>query len=84
MARMTLAQARDLIGWSTRRLAKEAGGSPSNIADLESTPPRNANPGFALVMAIIGAFQRGGLVGLKAEDIFAIHDESPVREGRAS
>ena len=70
---MTLAKARPdrLVDAASRQRGWDF---TSSIADLEADPPRNANPSFTLVMAIVGVFQRGGLTGLKPEDLFPVPD----------
>jgi transcriptional regulator with XRE-family HTH domain len=76
MSRMTLVDARRLIGWSQRRLAREAGETPTNIADIETG--RNARPAYALVMNIVNALRRGGLQGIQPEDIFPTDNRAEV------
>lgn len=78
MARMTLEEARRLLGWSARRLAREAGEHAANIADIEKG--RNERPAYALVMNIVTALRRGGLPGIKPEDVF---DFEPQPESKA-
>lgn len=68
MPKMTLNQARELLGWNRSELARKAGQSVSNIQDLEDGS--NRNPSFALVMQVIDALRRGGLKNLQPEDIF--------------
>lgn len=67
---MTLEQARKLLGWTQTRLAREAGEPISTVSDIETG--RNARPAYVVVMHIIRALQRGGLQGVKAEDIFPV------------
>lgn len=67
---MTLTDARTFLGWTLARLAQEVGTSVSVIHDLENG--RNGNPGYALVMRIVKALQRGGLPGLGPEDVFPV------------
>jgi transcriptional regulator with XRE-family HTH domain len=77
MSRMSLEDARRLLGWSLRRLAREADVHVSNIADIEKD--RNKRPAYELVMKIIGALRRGGLQGLQPEDLFPV--EQPATDG---
>lgn len=67
---MTLAQARELVGWTQTQLAREAGAAISTINDLENG--NNKNPGYQLVMRIVKALQRGGIAGVLPEDIFPV------------
>lgn len=76
MPRMTVAEARTLLGWSTDRLAKEADTAPANIRDIESG--RNANPAHALVVKVTRAIQRGGLNGVSVDDLFPVPDQKEV------
>ena len=69
MPKMTLVQARELLGWNRSELARKAGQPVHNIQDIEDG--RNANPSFALVMAIVEALRGGGLKKLQPEDIFS-------------
>lgn len=73
MAKLTLLEARGLLGWTQARLAEEAGLRTTAISDIETE--RTKNPGYSSVMKIIAALQRGGLQGLKADDIFPVVDE---------
>jgi transcriptional regulator with XRE-family HTH domain len=68
MHKMSLTQARELLGWSQSQLSREAGLNNSAVRDIERK--RIRRPAYASVMAIVTALQRGGLTGLKAEDIF--------------
>lgn len=70
MPKMTLAEARGVLGWTQTKLATEAAAGVSTINDLENGA--NKNPGYALVMRIIGALRAGGLVGLNPEDVFPV------------
>lgn len=70
MSQMTLVTARELLGWTQSRLAREADEHVSNIRDLENGV--NQNPSYALVMRVINALKRGGLNGLSPEDIFPV------------
>lgn len=67
---MNLKEARQMLGWTLDRLAQEAGTTTSNIHGIEIG--RNRNPGYVLVMRIVSALRRGGLAGLKPEDIFPV------------
>lgn len=69
---MTLTEARTFLGWTLQKLATEAGTGPSVIHDIESG--RNRNPGYALVMRIVKALQRGGVPGLTPEDVFPVEE----------
>jgi transcriptional regulator with XRE-family HTH domain len=73
MPRMTVTEARGLLGWSTERLAKEADTAPANIRDIESG--RNANPSHLLVIKIARAIQRGGLNGVSVDDLFPVPEQ---------
>lgn len=80
---MTLETARQMLGWSQVRLAKEAGERTSAIFDLEAG--RSKKPSYILVMRIFKALQRGGLRGVKVEDIFPVPDPpKPSRKGANS
>lgn len=72
MAKLTLLEARNLLGWTQARLADEAGLRTTAISDIETE--RTKNPGYLSVMKIVAALQRGGLQGLKADDIFPVTD----------
>lgn len=76
MATITLDTARRLLGWTQANLAAKSGLKVTAISDLETG--RTESPGYATVMRIVGALRRGGLQGLKPEDIF------PVDEATAS
>lgn len=69
MPKMTLAAARELLGWNRSELARRSGQHVSNIQDIEDGS--NRNPGFATVMQIVGALRDGGLTNLQPEDIFS-------------
>lgn len=69
MPKMTLADARELLGWNRSELARKAGQSVSNIQDIEDGS--NKNPSFAVVMQIVGALREGGLKNVQPEDIFS-------------
>lgn len=77
MAKLTLLEARGLLGWPQARLAEEAGLRTTAISDIETG--RTKNPGYASVVKIVAALQRGGLQGLKAEDIFPVITDSEAR-----
>lgn len=70
MEKSPLANARELLGWTQSKLAEEAEVSVSAISELERGHYRN--PSFSLVMRVVAALQRGGLKGLKAEDLFSV------------
>lgn len=74
MAQMTLVKARELIGWTQSRLARESGESVSTIRDLEIGEIKR--PSYEVVMRVIAALRRGGLSRIAPEDIF------PVPTGR--
>lgn len=78
MAKLTLLDARGLLGWSQARLADEAGLRTTAISDIETG--RTKNPGYTSVMKIVAALQRGGLQGAKAEDIFPVVAEDSERQ----
>lgn len=83
MSRMSLEDARKLLGWSQVRLAKEAGERTSAVFDLESG--RNKRPAYILVMNIFRALQRGGLKGVSVEDIFPLPDPpTATKRGRTA
>lgn len=67
---MTLSAAREALGWTQTRLAKEVGVSVSTIHDLESG--HSKDPGYQLVMRVVQALKRGGLAGITAEDVFPV------------
>lgn len=75
---ITLTQARELLGWSQAKLADAAGEKVANIFDLENG--RNRRPSFALVMRVVAALQRGGLTGIKPEDLFQVDPLAPNEE----
>lgn len=75
---MTLGEARDLLGWTQTKLAEEAGEKVSTVNDIERG--RNQRPAYVVVMRIVQAIQRGGLPGVKPEDIFPV----PAVEAKAS
>jgi len=75
MSRLTVAEARKLLGWSPERLAKEAGTAPANIRDIEAG--RNANPSHVLVVKVTRAIQRGGLNGVSIDDLFPVPETNP-------
>ena len=79
MAKFTLIEAREMVGWTQTELAEAAGTAISTISDLERGG--NRNPGYALVMRIVGALQRGGMKGLKPEDVFPV--PADANEGAA-
>lgn len=81
MAKLTLLDARTLLGWTQARLASEAGIKTTAVSDIESG--RTTNPGYSTVARLIRALQGAGLQGLKTEDIFSIDDEVKD-EARAS
>ena len=81
---MELEQARKLLGWTQGKLAAEAdkvaqragekagtitGGT---ISDIELG--RSLRPSYVLVMRIMQALHKGGLAGVKPEDIFPIDE----------
>jgi DNA-binding XRE family transcriptional regulator len=76
MAKMTLADARDMLGWTQTRLAREVGAPISTVHELETGA--NKNPGYALVMRVVKALQKGGLAGLEPEDIFPVVGGQPT------
>jgi len=77
VAKLTLLEARGLLGWSQGRLAEEAGLKTTAISDIETG--RTKNPGYSSVMRIVAALQRGGLVGLGLEDIFPVPEASEFK-----
>lgn len=77
MAKLSLVDARGLVGWSQNQLADESGVKSTLISAVETG--RTINPGYQSVMRIVIALQRGGLRGLKAEDIFAVPESDEVR-----
>lgn len=76
MAQMSLVKARELIGWTQSRLARESGESVSTIRDLEIGDIKR--PSYEVVMRVIGALRNGGLTGINPEDIFPVPDRSEV------
>lgn len=76
MAKLTLVEARGLIGWSQTKLADVSGVKNSAISDIESG--RNQNPGYTTVMRLVRALQSGGLQGVNAEDIFPVPQSEPA------
>lgn len=79
MPELTLEQARQLLGWTQTRLAREAGEEISTVNDIERG--RNKRPAYVVVMRIVQALQRGGLPGVKAEDIFPVPQLPDAAEG---
>lgn len=73
MAQIPLEQARELVGWTQSRLAREAGEHVSNIRDLENGV--NSNPNYALVMRVTTALRRAGLTALNPEDMFPVTEK---------
>lgn len=69
MPKMTLGQARELLGWNRSELARQSGQHVSNIQDIEDGS--NKNPSFVTVMQIVSALREGGLKNLQPEDIFS-------------
>ena len=69
MPKMTLVEARELLGWNRSELARKAGEAVHNIQDIEDGS--NKNPSFVLVMKITGALRKGGLKKLQPEDLFS-------------
>ena len=69
MAKTTLKQARQQVGWTQTQLANEVGAGVSTINELENS--ETPNPGYQLVMRIVLALRSKGLE-LEAEDIFPI------------
>lgn len=69
MPKMTLAGARELLGWNKSELARKASLSAHNIQDIEDGSIKN--PSFAIVMQITNALREGGLKNLQPEDIFS-------------
>ena len=67
---ISLADARQLLTWSQARLADEAGVKKTAISDIECG--RTANPGYTTVARLVQALQRGGLEGLRTEDVFPV------------
>ncbi len=75
--RLTLLEARGLLGWSQAHLAEEAGVKTTAVSDIETG--RTQNPGYSSVMRLVNALQRGGL-HIKAEDIFPVPQPDESRE----
>lgn len=74
---LTIALLRELLGWSVRRLADEAGEKHGTVHDLETgRKAQGRGPSYTLVANVVAAFQRAGLVGLKPEHLFPVE---PVR-----
>ena len=69
MARLTVAQARGLLGWTQQKLANEAGCPLSTLSSLEIRGTKRTP--FTTARRIEGALQRGGLSWLTADDLFA-------------
>lgn len=69
MPKMTLAEARELLGWNRSELARKAGQPVHNIQDIEDGS--NKNPSFTIVMSITEALRKGGLKKLQPEDVFS-------------
>lgn len=77
---MDLKQARTLTGLTQQQLAKLAGLEQSAISDIEIG--RNRRPSHEAVTRIVRAFQRSGLPGIAAEDLFPVPDvdvEAPAQ-----
>lgn len=53
-------------------MAEESGLKTSAVYDIEAG--RNNSPGYTVVMRLVKALQRGGLPGLKPEDVFPVPD----------
>lgn len=65
---MTLKQARTALGWSQLKLDKQAKLVLGTTQQIEAG--RINNPSWSIVSGITEAFQRAGLVGLTAHDLF--------------
>lgn len=70
MSLMSLAQARELLGWSQSELARRAGESVSNVRDLENGV--NTNPSWGLVSRVVTALRKGGLKNIRPEALFPV------------
>ncbi len=68
MPKMSLVEARALLGWSQQRLADESGVRQTTIGQYETGITKQ--PSFSNAIRITRALQRGGLAGLSAEDLF--------------
>lgn len=64
---LTIANCRTLLGWTVAELARRSGQTHGTIRTIEIGHVQN--PSHAVVMSIMKAFQRGGLVGLRAEHL---------------
>lgn len=76
MAKFSLVDLRDLLGWTQARLSTESGVKVTAISDIENG--RTANPGYVTVMRLVNALQRAGLSGLKADQVFAVPEHEGV------
>lgn len=76
MPHISLVDARGLLGWSQAKLADEAGVKKTAVSDIESG--RTPNPGYQNVLRLVRALQRGGMPGLKTEDVFPLPDADDV------
>ena len=74
MSQMTVAQARELVGWNQSELARRAGESVSNIHDLENG--ENRNPSWQLVGRVVLAFRKAGLKKLQPFDLFPVQQKA--------
>jgi transcriptional regulator with XRE-family HTH domain len=79
MPRLTLREARQLLGLSQQQLAERAGEKRSAIDDIENG--RSSRPSYELVMNIFRALQGAGLNGIAVEDVFPLE---PIPAERAS
>jgi len=67
-----LVAARQLVGWSRSELARRAGQHIATVQALETGGSQA--PSFKLVMAVVRALRRGGLRGLRPEDLFPLEE----------
>lgn len=67
---MTLPEARRLTGFSQDALEEAAGLNPGVVTDIERG--KNKNPSHVIVTRIVRAFQKRGLVGLTADELFHV------------
>ena len=70
---VTLLEARKLTGLTRQALADLADTNTTTIYDLETG--RNKAPSHVIVVRLVRAFQKAGLRGLTAEDLFPVERE---------
>ena len=82
MPRMTLREARNILGLTQHQLAERAGVKRSAIDDFESG--RVLRPAYTTVLNIFNSLQASGLRGLSLEDVFPLEPEAVETRRKAS